>query len=170
MKKLFTSFAIAALCSISVNAQNLQRNTPANQNAQDISPVNVPAPIVPTATDQKQPTTPNAINNNPRVNQARDNNPQIRHMHIRLDKNSRQQLQEDLKQKPLNQNDGSQINRNEGEQFRDNTKNMNPEERQRALKFYEEKRNDRKDNNRAERRDERGEERGEERREEKEKF
>jgi hypothetical protein len=140
MKKLFTSFAIAALCSISANAQNLQRNTPANQNAQDISPVNVPAPIVPTATDQKQPTTPNARNNNPRANQARDNNPQILHMHIRLDKNSRQQLQEDLKQKPLNQNDGSQINRNEGEQFRDNAKNMNPEERQRAMKSYEEKR------------------------------
>jgi hypothetical protein len=164
MKKLFTSFAIAALCSISANAQNLQRNTPANQNAQDISPVNVPAPIVPSATDQKQPTTPNAINNNQRANQARDNSPQIRHMHM-LDENSRQQQQEDLKQKPLNQNYRSQRDRNEGGQFRDNTKNMNPEERQRTMKSYEEKRSDRKDDNRAERRNERGDERHEEKKE-----
>jgi len=144
MKKLFTSFAIAALCSISANAQNLQRNTPAAQNAQDISPVNVPAPVVPSATDQKQPTTPNAGTNNPRFNQKRDN----------LNAKWKQPPQESLRQKPVNQNDRSQRGRNEGGQFTDNTKNINPEERQRMMKAYEEKR------------DERGEEKPEEKREE----
>jgi len=148
MKKLFTSFAIAALCSISANAQNLQKNTPAAQNAQDVSPVNVPAPIAPAAPDQKQPTTPNAGTNNPRFNQKRDN----------LNAKWKQPPQESLRQKPVNQNDRSQRGRNEGEQFTDNTKNMNPEERQRMMKAYEEKRDDRKD--------ERGEERPEEKREE----
>ena len=90
MKKLFTSFAIAVLFSISINAQNLQRNTPASQNAQDVSPVNVPAPLAPSSTNQKQPTTPNAKTNNPRANQKRDN----------LNAKWRQQPQESLKQKP----------------------------------------------------------------------
>jgi len=117
MKKLFTSFAIAALCSISANAQNLQRNTPAAQNAQDISPVNVPAPVFPTATDQQQP-------------------------------------QEGLKQKPVNQNERSQRVRNEGRQFKDNAKNMSPEERQKMMKAYEEKRDERRDEKREEKREE----------------
>ncbi len=156
MKKLFTSFAIAALCSISANAQNLQRNTQATQNAQDISPANIPAPVVPATTDQKQPTTPNAGTNNPRFNQKRDNS----------NAKWKQQPQEGLKQKPANENDRSQRGRNEGGQFMDNTKNMNPEERQRMMKAYEEKRDDRKDNNRNERKDERRDEKREEKREE----
>jgi hypothetical protein len=148
MKKLFTSFAIAALCSISANAQNLQRNTPAAQNAQDVSPVNVPAPVVPTTTDQQQPTTPNSGTNNPRLNQKRDN----------LNAKWKQQPQEGLKQKPVNQNDRSQRGRNEGGQFSDNTKNMSPEERQRMMKAYEEKRGERKDERRDEKREEKREE------------
>jgi hypothetical protein len=156
MKKLFTSFAIAALCSISANAQNLQRNTPASQNAQDTSPVNVPAPIVPTTTNQQQPTTPNAATNNPRPNQKRDN----------LNAKWRQRPQEGLKQSPVNQDNRSQRGENEGRQFTDNTKNMSPKERQRMMKTYEEKRDDRKDDNRAERKDERSDEKREEKREE----
>jgi hypothetical protein len=156
MKKLFTSFAIAALCSISANAQNLQRNTSASQNAQDISPVNVPAPIVPTTTNQQQPTTPNSATNNPRPNQKRDN----------LNAKWRQQPQEGLKQKPVNQDNRSQRGENEDRQFTNNTKNMSPKERQKMIKTYEEKRDDRKDDNRAERKDERRDEEREEKREE----
>ena len=148
MKKLFTSFAIAALCSISANAQNLPRNTSAAQNAQDVSPANVPAPIVPTTTNQKQPTTPNAATNNPRANQKRDN----------LNAKWRQPPQEVLKQKPVNQNDRSQRGENEDRQFTDNAKNMSPEERQRMMKNYEEKRDDRKNERRDEKREEKREE------------
>ncbi|MES2962193.1 MAG: hypothetical protein V4694_07425 [Pseudomonadota bacterium] len=130
MKKLLTSFAIAALCSISANAQNLQKNA---QSTQDVAPVNSPAPVVPTTAGQQQPTTPNAGTNNPRVNQKRDN------------------LNAKWKQQPVNQNDRSADNtKNMSPEERQRMMKAREEKRD----DRKEKRAEKKDEKRDERREE----------------